>query len=96
MARALIAVSFLLLIVAMNVYLDRFDRLLEHHTIFEGITYTDAHVMLTGLLVVCAALVLGAAIAMVNAVRSRAERAGCRSAAGGGLLCAAGGGGLVC
>jgi len=64
-----IAVSFLLLIVAMNVYLDRFDRLLEHHTIFEGITYTDAHIMLTGLLVVCAALVLGAAITMVNAVR---------------------------
>jgi uncharacterized membrane protein (UPF0182 family) len=64
-----IAVSFLLLVAAMNVYLDRFDRLLEHHTIFEGINYTDAHIMLTGLLVVCAALVLGAAIAMVNAVR---------------------------
>ncbi len=64
-----ITISFLLLILAINVYVDRFDRLLDHHTIFEGVTYTDAHVMLTGLLVVCAALVLGAVIAAVNAVR---------------------------
>ena len=64
-----VAVAFLLLILAMNVYVDRFDRLLEHHTIFEGVTYTDAHVMLTGLLLVCAALVLGAGIAAFNAVR---------------------------
>ena len=64
-----ITASFLLLLLAINVYLDRFDRLLDHHTIFEGITYTDAHVMLTGLLVVCAALVIGAGIAASNAVR---------------------------
>jgi uncharacterized membrane protein (UPF0182 family) len=37
--------------------------LFEEHTIFGGVTYTDAHVMLTGMLIVCAALVLGAAIA---------------------------------
>ena len=47
----------------MRVYLGRFERLLEDHTIFAGVTYTDAHVTLTGLLVVCAALVLGAVIA---------------------------------
>src|ERR1700678_3388137 len=64
-----ITTSFLLLILAINIYVDRFDRLLEHHTIFEGATYTDAHVVLTGLLIVCAALVLGAAIAAVNAFR---------------------------
>jgi uncharacterized membrane protein (UPF0182 family) len=64
-----ITTSFLLLILAINLYVDRFDRLLEHHTIFEGVTYTDAHVVLTGLLIVCAALVLGAAIAAVNAFR---------------------------
>jgi uncharacterized protein len=64
-----ITISFLLLIVAIDVYVDRFDRLLEPHTIFEGVTYTDAHVMLTGLLVVCAALILGAVIAAVNAMR---------------------------
>jgi uncharacterized membrane protein (UPF0182 family) len=64
-----IAFSFLLLILAMNVYLGRFGLLFEDHTIFAGVTYTDAHVVLTGLLIVSAALVLGAAIAAFNAVR---------------------------
>src|SRR5450631_2338909 len=64
-----IAFAFLLLILAMRVYIGRFERLLDDHTIFGGVTYTDAHVTLTGMLVVCAALVLGAAIAGVNAVR---------------------------
>jgi uncharacterized membrane protein (UPF0182 family) len=53
----------------MRVYIGRFERLFDDHTIFGGVTYTDAHVTLTGMLVVCAALVLGAAIAAVNAVR---------------------------
>jgi uncharacterized membrane protein (UPF0182 family) len=64
-----ITFAFLLLILAMRVYLGRFERLLDDHTIFGGVTYTDAHVTLTGMLVVCAALVLGAVIAAVNAVR---------------------------
>ena len=37
---------------AMAVYLGRFDRLFEDHTIFAGVTYTEAHVTLTGMLVV--------------------------------------------
>jgi uncharacterized membrane protein (UPF0182 family) len=61
--------AFLLLILAMRVYIGRFERLLDDHTIFGGATYTDAHVSLTGMLVVCAALLLGAVIAAVNAVR---------------------------
>jgi uncharacterized protein len=65
-----ITFAFLLLILALRVYIGRFEQLLDDHTIFGGVTYTDAHVMLTGLLVVCAALVLGAAIAAVNAVRT--------------------------
>src|ERR1700675_675577 len=64
-----IAFAFLLLSLAMRVYIGRFERLFEDHTIFGGVTYTDAHVMLTGMLVVCAALVLGAVIAAVNAAR---------------------------
>ena len=64
-----ITFAFLLLILAMRVYLGRFERLFDDHTIFGGVTYTDAHVTLTGMLVVCAALVLGAVIAVVNAVR---------------------------
>ena len=63
-----IAFSFLLLTLAMRAYIGRFERLLDDHTIFGGVTYTDAHVMLTGMLVVCAALVLGAVIAALNAV----------------------------
>jgi uncharacterized membrane protein (UPF0182 family) len=64
-----ITFAILLLIFAMRLYLGRFERLFDDHTIFRGVTYTDAHVTLTGTLVVCAALVLGAVIAAVNAVR---------------------------
>src|SRR5665811_1139557 len=64
-----ITFAFLLLILAVRVYIGRFERLFDDHTIFGGVTYTDAHVTLTGMLIVCAALVLGAAIAAVNAVR---------------------------
>jgi len=64
-----ITLAFLLLILAMRVYISRFERLLDDHTIFGGVTYSDAHVTLTGMLVVCAALVFGAVIAVVNAVR---------------------------
>ncbi len=63
-----IAFGFLLLILAMRAYIARFDRLFDEHTIFSGVTYTDAHVMLPGMLAVCAALVLGAAIATINVV----------------------------
>src|SRR5438552_10164224 len=58
----------LLLILAMRVYLGRFERLFVDHTFFGGVTYTEAHVTLTGMLVVCAALTLGALIAAANAV----------------------------
>ena len=64
-----ITLGFLLLIIALNAYVGRFHRLLEDHTIFAGVTYTDANVVLTGILLVCAALVLGALIAFTNAVR---------------------------
>ena len=64
-----ITFAFLLLILAMRVYLGRFEQLFDAHTIFAGVTYSDAHVMLPGMLVVCAALILGAVIAATNAVR---------------------------
>jgi uncharacterized membrane protein (UPF0182 family) len=64
-----ITFAFLLLILAMRVYVGRFERLFDDHTIFGGVTYTDAHVTLTGMLVVCAALALGAVITAVNAMR---------------------------
>ncbi len=63
-----ITFAFLLLILAMRVYLGRFEQLFDGHTIFTGVTYSDAHVIVPGMLVVFAALVLGAVIAAVNAV----------------------------
>jgi len=63
-----IAFAFLLLTLAMRVYIGRFERLFDDHTIFGGVTYTDAHVMLTGLLILCVGLILGAAVAAVNVV----------------------------
>ncbi|MGA7566982.1 MAG: UPF0182 family protein [Terriglobales bacterium] len=64
-----IAFGFLLLSLAIVEYLGRFEQLFEDHTIFSGVTYTDAHITLTGMLIVCVALVLGAVIAIVNAIR---------------------------
>jgi uncharacterized membrane protein (UPF0182 family) len=63
-----ITFAVLLILIAIQVYLGRFDRLFEEGTVFSGVTYTDAHVTLTGLLVVAVALLIGAAIAAVNAV----------------------------
>jgi uncharacterized membrane protein (UPF0182 family) len=63
-----LAFAFLLLVVAMRVYLSRFDALFEEHTVFSGVNYTDAHITLPGLLVVCAALIVGAALALINVV----------------------------
>ena len=57
-----------LLMIAARVYLGRFERLFDDHTVFAGVTYTEAHVTLTGLSIVALALVFGAAVALVNAV----------------------------
>ena len=54
----------------MREYIARFELLFEHHTIFDGINYTDAHVMLAGMLAICLALVLGALIAAASAIWS--------------------------
>jgi uncharacterized membrane protein (UPF0182 family) len=69
-----ITFAFLLLVLAVLAYLGRFERLFEDHTIFGGVSYTDAHVTLTGMLIVCIALVLGAVIAAVNAVSMQRGR----------------------
>ena len=57
-----------LLALAARVYLGRFERLFQDGTIFSGVTYTDAHVTLVGMLVVCVALIIGAVIAGLCAV----------------------------
>ena len=63
-----VAFAFVMLMLAVRVYLGRFEQLFEDHTIFAGVTYTEAHVTLTGMLVVSIALGVGALLALVNAV----------------------------
>ena len=65
------AASALLLFFSLSVYLDRFDLLFDHHTLFDGINYTDAHITLAGLLLVSLALLAGAAIALLAGLRNR-------------------------
>ena len=43
-----ITVGFLLLVLAMTTFVDRYQTLLEHHTIFDGVNYTDAHIAIPG------------------------------------------------
>ena len=69
-----ISLVFLLLVIAMREYVGRFDLLLEAHTIFQGVSYTDAHVTILGMLAISLALVLGAAIAAASAVRASSGR----------------------
>ena len=59
--------AVLLFATALEVYLGRFSRLFEEHTIFTGVTYTDAHVTLFGTLLVSIALVVGALLACAAA-----------------------------
>ncbi len=60
------ALGFLLLTLAFNAYIGRFALLFQHHTIFDGVNYTDAHITLGGMLVVAVALIIGAGIAIFS------------------------------
>jgi len=66
-----IAYAVFLLSVAARVYFGRFERLFADNTIFAGVTYTDDHVVIAGMLIVAVALVVGAAIALGTAFRDR-------------------------
>ncbi|MFN7917703.1 MAG: UPF0182 family protein [Vicinamibacterales bacterium] len=63
-----VAAGFLMLAFAAQTYVGRFGRVLDDHTIFAGATYTDAHVIVPGLLYVSIALVVGAVACWINAV----------------------------
>jgi hypothetical protein len=62
------SVGFLLVVLALREYIARFELLFEHHTIFDGVTYTDAHVTLIGMLLIAAAFLIGAIVAISSAV----------------------------
>jgi uncharacterized membrane protein (UPF0182 family) len=63
-----VSIALLLLALSAQVYLGRFERLLDDHTVFAGVTYVDAHVSIPGMLLVAGALLLGALAALANAV----------------------------
>ena len=63
-----ISIAALLTIMAVSEYLSRFELLFQDQTIFAGVTFTDAHVNLTGMLVICGALLVGALIAAICSV----------------------------
>ena len=62
-----LAFAFFLLVLAAQVYIGRFSSILASHTIFSGVNYTDAHVSITGMLIVALALLIGAAASAFNA-----------------------------
>ncbi|WP_419805160.1 UPF0182 family protein [Terriglobus sp.] len=67
-------VAFVLAALSLNAWLNRFSLLMEEHTIFSGVTYSDAHVKLPGLLLVVAVLLLGALVAAYSAARRSGAR----------------------
>ena len=63
--------ALLLLALGAQVWLGRYELLLDDHTIFAGATYTDAHIRLTGMAIVAGLLVIGAVIAVVAGATRR-------------------------
>jgi uncharacterized membrane protein (UPF0182 family) len=69
-----ICLALVLLSLAARVYLGRYELLFQDGTIFAGVTYTDAHITLVGMLIICVALIVGAAMAGTCAIASLRRR----------------------
>jgi uncharacterized membrane protein (UPF0182 family) len=69
-----ISLVALFVMLAVRAYLGRFERVFQDGTVFSGVTYTDAHVTLTGTLAICVALLVGAVIAGIAAVSAPRPR----------------------
>ncbi|MDT4968371.1 MAG: uncharacterized protein QOJ64_3108 [Acidobacteriota bacterium] len=68
------ALAAFLLLLAWRVYLSRFPFLWEDHQSFSGVTYTEANHYIPGLTFVVIALILAAAIIIVNGLTGRRIR----------------------
>jgi len=68
------ALAVLLVAIAARVYLARFGFMFDDHQIFSGVTYTEDHYLLPGLVVVAIALVVASVVALVNAFSTRRLR----------------------
>ena len=69
-----IALAVFLVLLAGRTYLSRFPYLWNDHQIFSGATYTEANYLLPALFLVCIALLIAAAICLVNAFAMRGVR----------------------
>jgi uncharacterized protein len=68
------ALGAFLLVLAWRVYLSRFPYLWSDHQTFSGVTYTEDHYVLPGLLILAITLILAAALALINAFTERRLR----------------------
>jgi len=69
-----IAGAFLALALAYSTYIDRFDLLDSQHTLFTGMSYTDANYRLPGMAALMVALALAAIVLLINAFVMRRWR----------------------
>ncbi len=70
-ATASVALAVVLATLALRVFLSRYAYLFDDHQIFSGVTYTEDHSLLPGLVAVAVALLVAAAIALFNAFATR-------------------------
>ena len=65
------ALALFLLVLSWRTYLSRFPFLWQDHPIFSGVTYTEAHYTLPGLMIVTVVLIIAAVLLLVNAFALR-------------------------
>jgi uncharacterized protein len=68
------ALATFLLLLALRTYLSRFPYLWEDHQTFSGVTFVEANYLLPALLFVAIALVIAAAISLLNAFTKKSLR----------------------
>src|SRR5437867_3688842 len=71
-----VALAFLLLAIAAEIYVSRYALLFEQNNLFTGVRYVDDKIVVPGLWFVIAALVLGATLAAANVRASRVRNIG--------------------
>ena len=71
-----LALGILLVAIAFQTYVSRYSLLFDENTLFTGVRYVDANIVIPGLWFVIAALVLGAGIALANMSAGRIRNFG--------------------
>jgi uncharacterized membrane protein (UPF0182 family) len=66
-----IALALVFVAIAFQIYVGRYDLLLQQHDLLTGVRYVDHNIVIPGLLFVIAALLVGAVIAALNIRRMK-------------------------